>query len=1011
MRLGFRYRFESVVCCVLLFSLSSHATAQTIVDGKRGWAGGNGTQADAANSYWYYNWWHTKPAGADAANSDWIPLVKYTNNLANKLATVTGYSDVDTILVLNEPERSTQSDVTVTEAISIWPQFEATGLNLITPGISDDPNGRAWIDDFMTQANNNNYRMDGFAFHWYGASTPNNPTGAANNLLSRVDHFWNTYGLPIWLTEFAIHDWGGNYTDQEIMDANEQFLDVVVPALESRSYVEAYSFYNWFDDSTIIEDVGGLWTPTNVGDAYIPSYTAGETLDISGVDQEDDTIYLRGATITNTTSALDEAIRYIYAIEGTNQLTGSADWGTDPGGWVEVNAGATLEKSGGNTVKFKGTPLGNRGTFRHAAGTLSLEGGVSVSGSGAFHLEAGSTLSMGTSPDRDGASINQSLELHGGTIQVNPITDGVHTINGTTTVHSTTNFSGSGLLIVIGPLVAPGGGGGGGLVKKGSGTLNLAANNTYEGNTLIESGTLQLSASGQISSSPEIQVKPSGTLNVNGHAGGYTLQGQELKLEGQVAGSINAESGSTVTVLDSNSSISGNLTISGSTLSIGGAGFTESAPGPDIVSTGLHLNFDAADDTAGDAVWTDSQNGQSLSFGGTATPVAINDVAVPGISAAYHIPTSGGADGLNGYFENGGPRSLQDATFEMWFHVDSTASSDDQVLFEAGGAGRGVSVLLNDSLLSFNANGDDTVTSTLSQTIGTGWHHVVGVIDLVGNNDNLANDSMSLYVNNTLVGTLDNLLIDDWSGGNLTGLGDVADSLGAGGTPQAYHDSVAILRYYQNHALDPNEVSQNFQAVAGSETMLPTTMQLGGDYDQLSDAILELDLLDTTNHDSLSITGAAALAGTLDVGEISGFSPSAGDSFAILSALGGVTGQFDTLSLPALSGLQWYVDYAATEVSLNVIFGADFDGSGLVDGLDFLVLQRGFGLTGQLDNSNGDADGNGVVDQFDLQIWEAQFGTNPALSTVAVSLVPEPSALAMLCLGCVTILRRDSLRR
>ena len=998
-------RFGSLPICLLLsFILSTHCA--WAIDGKLGWAGGNGSQADSTNAHWYYNWWHTKPNGADQANADWIPLVKFTNNLANKLATVTSYTDVDTILVLNEPERANQSNVTVAEAISIWPQFEATGMNLITPAVSDDGAGRAWLADFMSQANANNYRMDGLAFHWYGASTPSNPAGTANSFLNRVDHYWNTYGLPVWITEFAIHDWGGNYTDQQIRDANEQFLDIVVPALERRSYVAAYSFYQWFSDATLVEEVDGLWTPTNVGDAYIPSYHSGDTLNINGTDQNNDTVYLRGGTLTNTGASIEEAVKYIFAVDGTSQLAGSSDWGTEADGWIEINAGSTVEKTGSNIIKLQGSTINNRGTLRHQSGTLSLQDGTQISGTGSFHLGAGTSLALGVFANRSGAVIDQDFELHGGSIEANTIIDGIHVISGTTTIHNQTTFSGAGLLEVSGPLVSPSGGGGGGIVKKGTGMVSLSATNTYEGNTVVEEGTLFLRSTGQLSGTPKIQVESSGILQVTDHSEGYSLVGQTLELKGQVTGSINATSGSTVTVLASSSSISGSLTASGSTVNVGGYGFNETAPPPSIITSGLALDFDAMTDPAGDANWIDAASSQSLNFPGAASPVAVNDASVPGITEAYHIPTSGGADGLNGYFEAGGPRSTQDATFEVWFNVDDTAASDDQVLFEVGGSGRGISILLNDDQLSFNVNGDASSTSTLAQTVAAGWHHAVGVINLVGSNDNLANDSMSFYIDNTLVGTLNNILIDDWSGGNVGGIGESADSLGAGGTPVDYHGSIAIARYYQNHAFDVNDVAQNYQAIIGSGIFLPTTMQIDGNYDQHANSTLAVDLLSTVEHDLLSIAGSATLAGTLEVGEIAGFSPTAGDSFTVLSATGGLTGTFDSLILPALTGTYWYVDYTSTDVTLSVILGADFDGSGRVDGADFLILQHGLGLTGQTDNSNGDADGNGVVDSFDLEIWQAQFGTSPSSRFSAVSVVPEPDCTILIAVGVFALIGR-----
>jgi len=76
---------------------------------------------------------------------------------------------------------------------------------------------------------------------------------------------------------------------------------------------------------------------------------------------------------------------------------------------------------------------------------------------------------------------------------------------------------------------------------------------------------------------------------------------------------------------------------------------------------------------------------------------------------------------------------------------------------------------------------------------------------------------------------------------------------------------------------------------------------------------------------------------------------------------------------------------------------ADFDGDGDVDGADFLVWQRGLGLTGQSNNSAGDADGSGTVNGADLAVWKSQFGGSP--SAAAAGAVPEPAAALLALTG------------
>lgn len=63
---------------------------------------------------------------------------------------------------------------------------------------------------------------------------------------------------------------------------------------------------------------------------------------------------------------------------------------------------------------------------------------------------------------------------------------------------------------------------------------------------------------------------------------------------------------------------------------------------------------------------------------------------------------------------------------------------------------------------------------------------------------------------------------------------------------------------------------------------------------------------------------------------------------------------------------------------------ADFDGSGIVDGLDFLQWQR------------GDTPGGGSPEE--LALWEVQYGGPPPLSAVTAA-VPEPSSILLFLLG------------
>lgn len=110
------------------------------------------------------------------------------------------------------------------------------------------------------------------------------------------------------------------------------------------------------------------------------------------------------------------------------------------------------------------------------------------------------------------------------------------------------------------------------------------------------------------------------------------------------------------------------------------------------------------------------------------------------------------------------------------------------------------------------------------------------------------------------------------------------------------------------------------------------------------------------------------------------------------------TGQNDGLGRAFVSPLVREIDVLGRDA-------ADFDADGDVDGRDFLVWQRSFGVAAGADPSDGDADGDGAVSAADLAVWRSQFGSQLNAPGAAV---PEPAA-GVLCL--LTLAARPLNRR
>ena len=103
----------------------------------------------------------------------------------------------------------------------------------------------------------------------------------------------------------------------------------------------------------------------------------------------------------------------------------------------------------------------------------------------------------------------------------------------------------------------------------------------------------------------------------------------------------------------------------------------------------------------------------------------------------------------------------------------------------------------------------------------------------------------------------------------------------------------------------------------------PGILTIDGDYTQLSDGMLEIEiagLTPGTQHDQLRVTGAATLGGRLDVPLIDGFVPVVGDEVVFLTAAS-VVGGFENYNFPneLPEDVAQQLAYSATDVRVQFI--------------------------------------------------------------------------------------------
>lgn len=248
---------------------------------------GDGSQegADRLNDLgigWYYNWGVIDPD--DKIEAEFVPMIWGAGNVnENTLKNIKeGYEagKYNYLLTFNEPDAAgagISSNITVDQALALWPQLEALGIPLSSPAPTDYSTG--WLDEFMSKAKALGYRIDFIALHCYQDFSAYD---AHNLLKKKLTAIYEKYQLPIWITEFAAIDisvWGGSSGNPACtQDAAKLYIKNVTDVLESLGFVERYA---WFIDNFSRNDYNGSDNPHPEA-AYTALYNHDDTISETG---------------------------------------------------------------------------------------------------------------------------------------------------------------------------------------------------------------------------------------------------------------------------------------------------------------------------------------------------------------------------------------------------------------------------------------------------------------------------------------------------------------------------------------------------------------------------------------------------------------------------------------------------------------------------------------------------------------------------------------------------------
>jgi hypothetical protein len=269
-------RYILTLLAGLVMTLNVSAQTKSAKRGICGDASQDDLAAFAPYVAWYYDWSVGPPAmtNGELSGIEWVPM-QWGAVSAGQVATIEAAIPEGSIYLLgfNEPNFTTQANLTPTQAAGMWPYMDTIathkGLVLVSPavnwcgscvaGVTNDPVD--WLDKFIEACPD--CRFDYIAIHNYNSYL--------STLQWYIDKF-RKYGKPIWLTEFAPWDDPVDYSGVV------RYMKEAIPYLESEPVVFRYS---WFatrvgsnPDLDLLDDNGEL---TKLGQLYSIMSFEGDT--------------------------------------------------------------------------------------------------------------------------------------------------------------------------------------------------------------------------------------------------------------------------------------------------------------------------------------------------------------------------------------------------------------------------------------------------------------------------------------------------------------------------------------------------------------------------------------------------------------------------------------------------------------------------------------------------------------------------------------------------------------
>lgn len=211
-----------------------------------------------------YNWSPWAPPSAAALGLEFMPMLWGPKQIGDFTQLVKpGYAK--TVLGFNEPNQDGQSNLDPGYGAQLWQQYiqplKNQGYALVTPACTNAPSGKQWMQSFFSACGGCTF--DALALHYYGTSS--------QDFINHLTDYHNTFGLDIFVTEFACQNFGGGAqcSDSDVV----AFMDTVTGFMDNTPWVKKYFAFGVQHDMVGVNPANQLLAgngyPTALGYDYI----------------------------------------------------------------------------------------------------------------------------------------------------------------------------------------------------------------------------------------------------------------------------------------------------------------------------------------------------------------------------------------------------------------------------------------------------------------------------------------------------------------------------------------------------------------------------------------------------------------------------------------------------------------------------------------------------------------------------------------------------------------------